>query len=256
MESYHDRTWLQDQYIVQGKTITQIAEEVSCSTRTIHKHLKRFGIPTRVRGKRGNHIEITEALLEYLDGTLLGDGHLSGYWAVSSSYNLTQRHLSYIHYVRNKLIHLDLDSGGNIWTRLHLCRNGEYTVSHSFATRAYRELREQRDRWYPNGKKRVPKDVRLTPLSVRTWFLEDGSLERRTSYTYGNRIKLYTCAFTRNLHILVDGLKDILDTDAIHVHASDNTIAFGRCEVVKRFFDFILPLPKELELDYGYKYLS
>jgi len=255
MKGYHDRVWLQDQYIVQGKTIRQIAGEASRSTGTIHKYLKRFDIPTRVRGKRGNHTEITEALLEYLDGTLLGDGHLSGYWAVSSLYSLTQKHLSYIHYVRDKLIHLGLDSGDNISKRIHRCRNGEYTASYSYATRSYRELREVRNRWYPNDKKRVPKDVRLTPLSVRTWFLEDGSLERRANHTYGGRIILYTCAFTQNLHILVDGLKDILDTDAIHVHTHDNTIAFGRREVIKRFFDFILPLPKELGFDYGYKYL-
>jgi hypothetical protein len=33
---------------------------------------------------------------------------------------------------------------------------------------------EQYQRWYPNGKKIVPQDVALTPLSLAIWFADDG----------------------------------------------------------------------------------
>jgi uracil-DNA glycosylase len=41
-------------------------------------------------------------------------------------------------------------------------------------TRASRALRTLRSRWYPEGKKRVPSDLTLTPLSLAVWFLDDG----------------------------------------------------------------------------------
>lgn len=40
---------------------------------------------------------------------------------------------------------------------------------------AYVELRELRQRWYPNGVKCVPEDVRLTAASVADWVSGDGT---------------------------------------------------------------------------------
>lgn len=34
------------------------------------------------------------------------------------------------------------------------------------------------ERWYPSGEKRVPNDLRLTPLTIAVWFADDGCITR------------------------------------------------------------------------------
>jgi uracil-DNA glycosylase family 4 len=60
--------------------------------------------------------------------------------------------------------------------RTHLTTNAR--------TRASRALRLVRKRFYPEGKKVVPADLQLSPLSLAVWFLDDG-------YT---KVKSPTCA--------------------------------------------------------------
>ncbi|MBI4771356.1 MAG: hypothetical protein HY784_13350 [Chloroflexi bacterium] len=36
--------------------------------------------------------------------------------------------------------------------------------------------RQQKERWYPQGKKRVPRDLVLTDITLAAWYLDDGSL--------------------------------------------------------------------------------
>jgi len=47
--------------------------------------------------------------------------------------------------------------------------------------------------WYPNGKKIVPKNIELTPLTCRQWYIGDGSL----GYEKNGKahITLYTIGF-------------------------------------------------------------
>lgn len=42
------------------------------------------------------------------------------------------------------------------------------------STPSHNVFKQQLDRWYPNGEKIVPKDVRLTPLSIAHWYWGDG----------------------------------------------------------------------------------
>lgn len=71
-------------------------------------------------------------------------------------------------------------------------------------TPAYVELQEQRERWYPKGKKRVPGDVRLTPLSIAYWFCGDGSYDKQGFLTF------YTNSFLkRETEQLAQGLREL-----------------------------------------------
>lgn len=47
--------------------------------------------------------------------------------------------------------------------------------AHVLYTPAYIELQVERRRWYPNGKKIVPRDIVLTPTSLAHWFCGDGT---------------------------------------------------------------------------------
>lgn len=45
----------------------------------------------------------------------------------------------------------------------------------------------ERKRWYPEGKKIVPRDLILTPLAVKYWYYGDGSL----SYAHGETLEIH-----------------------------------------------------------------
>lgn len=55
-------------------------------------------------------------------------------------------------------------------------------VAYRFVTRALPELRPFYERFYGSGRKQVPDDVDLTPLTLAVWFMDDGSRSRRAVY--------------------------------------------------------------------------
>jgi hypothetical protein len=64
----------------------------------------------------------------------------------------------------------------------------EYQAKHGFTagrpmwhfrTGLYESLRLWRQRWYPDGRKHIPRDVRVSPLALLAWYLGDGSLHYR-----------------------------------------------------------------------------
>ena len=49
---YRDPIWLEEQYLLEGKTMDEIAQECSVSPMTINNWLVKHNIPTRERGRR------------------------------------------------------------------------------------------------------------------------------------------------------------------------------------------------------------
>ena len=72
-----------------------------------------------------------------------------------------------------------------------------------FCTKMHPDIQKQRKRWYPKGKKTIPNNIKITPLSVLLWYLGDGHLDAR----WGN-IFLHTNSFVpTDVSILVDILR-------------------------------------------------
>lgn len=63
-------------------------------------------------------------------------------------------------------------------------------------------LEEQRERWYPNGRKIVPANLELSALTVAAWYMDDGSLGVRRYIANDGENREYhvamfaTCGFT------------------------------------------------------------
>lgn len=58
-------------------------------------------------------------------------------------------------------------------------------------------VKRERARWYSrDGRKRVPRDVRLTPLSLAVWYMDDGNRRARSATATGN-VVLCTDGFTK-----------------------------------------------------------
>ena len=49
---YKDPIWLEEQYILEGKTMDEIAQECNVTAMTINNWLVKHNIPTRERGRR------------------------------------------------------------------------------------------------------------------------------------------------------------------------------------------------------------
>ena len=105
-------------------------------------------------------------------------------------------------------------------------------IVYSYGSRRYEELYPIYKKWYPEGKKIVPKDIKLTPLTLRQWYIGDGSLRHNKEgrpniclATYGFRIsdvewlikelidlglKATRLCVSNTIHIWADSTKEFL----------------------------------------------
>jgi len=127
---------------------------------------------------------MTEEVLEYLDGFLLGDGSISNFKYGNQMLRMTVEYkefaeygISFFEHYGGKAVQYASATSGyetekfkNYWTGI--------TATHP-------DISEQRNRWYAKNHdkksyfkfiKKVPDDVRITPKSVMLWYLGDGSL--------------------------------------------------------------------------------
>ena len=149
---------------------------------------------------------------ECLDGIMLGDGSISAAGSNKSffglSYSHTEKFGNSVKWLANKIDcswRIKDTSGSFPGARPAVCL-AKY--DDMFAT--------ERSRWYPDGRKKIPHDLKLTPRSVAWWISDDGS--RQTVKTRGGKLrksptellKLYTSGFSEQD---VDFLVRLLDRD-------------------------------------------
>lgn len=71
----------------------------------------------------------------------------------------------------------------------------------SFLTLMHEEIREMRNFFYPDGKKRIPDEiinVLKDPLSLAVWFMDDGTLDYRVKDHYAFRLATYSFSQKEN----------------------------------------------------------
>ena len=116
---------------------------------------------------------------EFIDGTLLGDGHLdrpvrpkSGHSRLSVGHTTRQR--EWVDIKSRALKGIPLRE----WTRHPYKQTGETC---GFETKKLPFFRRQYHRWYSKNKgiKQVPDDLSLTPLVLATWFMDDGCYTKK-----------------------------------------------------------------------------
>jgi len=121
-------------------------------------------------------IDLSEKELEALDGFLLGDGHIQ--WRSSRSGRLALT-VQYAEFGKYLLSHFNRYSPKGRQRYINSARYQKTLSQWSGETKSDRCFLDQRSRWYPQNIKRVPKDVRLTPLSMLLWYLGDGHYASR-----------------------------------------------------------------------------
>lgn len=105
-----------------------------------------------------------------------------------------------------------------------------------------------RKKWYPKGKKIVPKDIVLTPLTIRQWYIGDGCLYRPPK-NGRPRITLHTTGFPMlDVKWLIERLIKLGFKTTYQPH---NNSIYISVYSVKDFLNYIGPCPVE---DYQYKW--
>ena len=246
MPLYKNKEWLYNKYVNEKLTSNQISKMCDIKEVAICNWLRKFNIPIRSRSEAShlskvNHCNLSQETIEWINGELLGDGSLQSFSKYSAKFTYGSKYKEYIEYVSNTLNYFGIEQVGKIYKR----KDNNY----SYASRAYPELLPIYKKWYPKGRKIVPRDIELTPLVARQWYIGDGCL---IHHKKGKpNINLATCSFTIfDVNWLVKQLVNIgLKTTRLY---SSNTIHIWS-RSTKKFLEYV-GQPKVMCYKYKWEY--
>jgi len=118
---------------------------------------------------------LTERQKAIIIGCLLGDGSMRCKTNALLEINHSFRQCGYVEWKYNELKELVL-------TRPHkrFCNAGR--IAYRFTTRSLPELTGIYRKFYREGKKIIPDTLKIHPLSLAVWFMDDGSKNYRAIY--------------------------------------------------------------------------
>jgi hypothetical protein len=194
---------------------------------------------------------------EILEGIMISDGHYSKIrYKTKKSYLVVRQTKSNVDWLNSlKQIFENNDIVCSIYPYTSTFR-GKTHLGKQLQTRVYAELGKQRERWYPKGKKIIPKDIKLTPVVLAHWYMGDGSLylikkQKKGKHLY--KITLCTECFTKkDIEFLRDKLKEIYGW-FFHVNKSDKgfRLVTSKHDFVKDFLFRTYPYMVDC---FGYKW--
>ena len=203
IKKYQNKDWLFNQYWDKELSQKQIRELCETTRFTIRYWLKKFNISQRsysesVHLARANHCKLSQKAIEWINGELLGDGCLT---TTSKENNLPSENLSvlfrysskykeYINYISRTLESFGIKQSGKIIKQYN---RKQKNYCYKYNSHSYKELMFIYEKWYPKGKKIIPRDIELTPVTLRQHYIGDGSLIHQKGNT---RIIICTHGFS------------------------------------------------------------
>lgn len=190
-------------------------------------------------------IDLSGKATEFIDGELLGDGTLRGF-KETAAFTYSSKYKEYINYISETLKSFGIKRAGKI-LKHHNKEWDKYV--YKYHSIRYAELLPLQKKWYPNGKKVVPPGIKLTPLTVRQWYIGDGQLEIREKHN--PRIKLMTDCFSPDDVNMLRKKLERLNIRSIHMVPRNRIYIPPSC--VNDFIGYIGNCPVEC---YQYKWLD
>jgi LAGLIDADG DNA endonuclease family len=165
--------------------------------------------------------------IEWMDGFLLGDGALAlNKTGTKARAQIHVKHRSFAAYMMRG------------FRRYCPCEPRSYNQGRSWTAYTLQsgELYQQHRRWYPDGRKRIPSDLRLGRTSLLLWYLGDGMLSVREEKN-SVEIRFANENFTQHelTHILLPQLEQLGVCAAI---TTERNIAV-RIRSLRRFFALV-----------------
>ena len=196
-DKYCNGDWLKEKYLKEKLSASQISKLCNVNHHTILHWLNEFNIPTRsfndqCHFSRGNHCNLSNEAIEWINGELLGDGCLQHWKSYSAKISYGSKYKEYIDYVSDILLSFRIKQMGKIRKRYHEDMN---CYTYNYQSCYYAELLPIYKQWYPEPerKKVIPRDLKLTPLVLRQEYIGDGCLSHPKKRK--PCITLATCGF-------------------------------------------------------------
>lgn len=175
-------------------------------------------------------LTLNDHQMAVLIGTILGDGHLEPNWS-KTNYKLKINHcLKHRNYTFWKYrIFKD-------WV-LTKPKFDRWNNSFQFRTVSHREITKLRNKFYKNGKKIIPRDIRKylkNPITLAVWFMDDGNIK-------GTAYNINTQSYSKNENKLL--AKCLLDLHGITANLEKNHQKYYRLYIPKlsaRIFENIV----------------
>ncbi len=202
-------TQISKHYLVSPNTISGILKGVRYKEIILPEDIKEI-INSRKYEIQKSRVEslfsLTDHQMNLINGSLLGDGWISKKIS-SGNANFCKRHACHISedlfYLfeelkpysynifnarsTNKINNYNETNGAK---EINFTKVEKRIVGHEYRSKYQPIFGEMRDKWYPEGKKIVPKDLTLNPEILATWYVDDGS-----NHLKGKHCMLYTDGF-------------------------------------------------------------
>lgn len=194
MQVNMDEETIRSMYYDQGLSQEKIARRLGVSRGGVDYYFRKFGLkgrkPWEYPPKKPRHIDLNAALLDILNGELLGDGCLRQRSKQAAFFAYGTSCYEYVEWLVGRLQGFGVEFGP--FSR-QVNRRGH--VTWFVESKSYAEFAVLRQRWYPNGKKIVPDDLPFSCVVALHWYLGDGSLSHREGRP---NVILATNAFSGN----------------------------------------------------------
>jgi len=249
-KKYKEKNWLSAQYAGKLRSGTSIAKNEGVSYQTIYSWLNRFDIERRDRSlafhlAKGHRITCSPILYDLLDGLLLGDGHVWSKRHHSGIYQHSSKFRSYLLWLSKFFFQESIDS--------EPIKKDEtqWGIVYRFRTKSYNIFKNFHKRWYKNRIKKLPSDLKLRPVTLREWFIGDGTVKKQGGVTFATHN--FTKVEVDQLVKLLNNLDILAYTGRARLDKNWWIIQVPKSELAL-LYDIMAPLPQEIKDCYGYKW--
>lgn len=242
------KEWLREKYWEEEKSLSEIAEQTQACMGTIHNRFKEFDIPRRSfsesqRLSKGNKTDLSDFQLRYIEGLLMGDGSISlGTSKNACQFHYDDKHKEFIQFISKKLERWGIKQTGSIFEK----HSNNENPCYSYETCLYPLFLKLREKWYLNGKKRIPEDFKITPIHLKNWYIGDGHFCSRDKIP---DISAYN--FQKSLPLIINQLSELGIKSGLRENGYRLII---RAESRDRFFKYILSEDSRIPPCYKYKF--
>ena len=199
-----------------------------------------------------------EFLDQFIVGSLLGDAYVSK--EKRFGFTHTEKQSEYFYHKVNILKDCGLApkiresrTKGNFINELFVKPANTLTARISIG----RRWKNLRDLWYPEGKKIVPADIKITPITLAYWYMDDGSANKRTKFTdkrrneireggpWVNQFRLHLDGFDHKSQDLLQTKLKELEIDSWFYTKKDNgnrQLLITQSESKRKFKELVMPI--------------
>ena len=190
-KNFFTKEFLEKEYLQNKKGIVNLSRELNIDRTVVSRYLKINKIPRRSSKDQfqinfpPKRFKLTPSIVSFIEGLLLGDASIPKRKDGISPWALTQgcKHADYLEYIKERFNFMGVKSSPILsrWIKDERCKEKGHFQSF-FQTNRYKDFESFRERWYPFGKKVIPKDLIISKDFLMQAYLSDGNFYREICF--------------------------------------------------------------------------